>query len=121
MSVKPVIERPYMQEEWFAVLKAEAEKSNLRAIAETIGYSKTTIGMVLKGQYPGKTDNVAAAVKKKLASYRCPHSGERVSVTICRSIADEPPPTHNPIKMQHWRSCQKCEIRPCEKRKKSER
>lgn len=61
MSVKPVIERPYMQEEWFAVLKAEAEKSNLRAIAETTGYSKTTIGMVLKGQYPGKTDNVAAS------------------------------------------------------------
>ena len=115
MTRKPVTKQPYLAENWFAVLKAEVERSNLRDVGAAIGYSKTSLSMILRGTYPGKTDNVAAAVEKKLSSYRCPHSGGQVSATICRSIADEPPPTHNPIKMQQWRACQSCPKRPKKK------
>nr|DAJ24586.1 MAG TPA: Transcriptional regulator, LacI family regulator, Lacl family, Protein.33A [Caudoviricetes sp.] len=114
----PVQVQPYMQEDWFAALKDEAERSSLRRLGEKLGYSKTALSMILRGTYYGKTDKAAAAVRRALLRYTCPHSGETMSATACRTIAHAPPPTHNPIKMQHWRSCQKCEIRPCEKRKR---
>ena len=107
--------QPYMAEDWFAALKDEAERGNLRALGEKLGYSKTSLSMILRGTYPGKTDKAAAAVRDVLMRYRCPHSGEVVSVVVCRSIADEPPPTHNPIKMQQWRACQSCPKRPKKK------
>lgn len=110
----PVQVQPYMQEDWFAVLKDEAERSSLRRLGEKLGYSKTALSMILRGTYYGKTDKAAAAVRHALLRYTCPHSGETMSATACRTIAHAPPPTHNPIKMQQWRACQNCPKRPSE-------
>lgn len=110
----PVQERPYMAEDWFAALKEEAERSNLRELGAKLGYSKTALSMILRGTYYGKTNKAAEAVRRTLLRYRCPHSGETVSAAVCRTIAHAPPPTHNPIKMQQWRACQNCPKRPSE-------
>lgn len=111
-------DKDYMKEDWFAVLKEEVEKNGTAKTAAKLRYSMTSISLILNGKYSGKPDRVAAKVREVFRKVMCPFENRRMDRTECIEIALAPAPTHNPIKMQHWRSCQKCEIRPCEKRKR---
>lgn len=111
-------DKDYMKEDWFAVLKEEVEKNGTAKTAARLRYSMTSISLILNGKYSGKPDRVAAKVREVFRKVMCPFENRRMDRTECIEIALAPAPTHNPIKMQHWRSCQKCEIRPCEKHKR---
>lgn len=105
----------YMNEEWFTVLKAEIAKSSMSKIARKIGYSPTSISLILNGKYAGKPDKVAQKVLEIFTKVSCPYERAELPRSGCIEIALSPAPTHNPIKMQHWRACQKCPKRPSEK------
>ena len=111
-------EKDYMKEDWYAVLKEEVAKDGLMKTAAKLRYSATSISLILNGKFNGKPDKVAAKVADVFRKVMCPFEGRRMERAECIEIALAPAPTHNPIKMQHWRACQKCEIKPCEKRKK---
>lgn len=104
--------KDYMQEEWFAILKREVEANGIKAVSEKIGYSRTAISLVVNGKYAGKTDRVAAKVMQVYTNVKCPFNGAIITLQDCRDTAHAAAPTHNPIKMQYWRACLKCPRRP---------
>ncbi|MCD5362767.1 XRE family transcriptional regulator [Chromobacterium aquaticum] len=97
---------------WLDLLRAEAERTSMRSVAARLGYSLTTISLVLSGKYPGRPDKIAKAVIELLEqAVACPYLGQTIAADLCRSHATGPAPTHNPLKMAHWRACQQCQNR----------
>ncbi|WP_215782044.1 XRE family transcriptional regulator [Paludibacterium sp. B53371] len=97
---------------WMALLRAEAQRTSMRAVASALGYSPTTVSLVLSGKYPGKTDRIAKAVLALLDVVECPHIGQSMPLAECHGLALAPAPTHHPMKLSHWRACQGCPHRP---------
>ena len=100
--------KDYMNEGWFALLKARIAAASLRQVAAELGYSGTTLSLIVHGKYAGKTDRVAAAVAARYETVACPYQGKIIPLHECRSTAEGKAPTHNPMKMQQWLACQKC-------------
>lgn len=100
--------KDYMNEGWFALLKARIAAASLWQVAAELGYSGTTLSLIVHGKYAGKTDRVAAAVAARYETVACPYQGKTIPLHECRSTAQGKAPTHNPMKMQQWLACQKC-------------
>ena len=100
--------KDYMNEGWFSLLKAQIATASLRKVAAELGYSGTTLSLIVHGKYAGKTDRVAAAVAARYETVACPHQGKTIPLHECHDTASGKAPTHNPIKMQQWLACQKC-------------
>lgn len=100
--------KDYMNEGWFSLLKAQIATASLRRVAAELGYSGTTLSLIVHGKYAGKTDRVAAAVAARYETVACPHQGKTIPLHECHDTASGKAPTHNPIKMQQWLACQKC-------------
>ena len=100
--------KDHMNEGWFALLKARIAAASLRQVAAELGYSGTTLSLIVHGKYAGKTDRVAAAVAARYETVACPYPGKTIPLHECRSTAQGKAPTHNPMKMQQWLACQKC-------------
>lgn len=101
-----------MNEGWFSLLKTQIATASLRRVAAELGYSGTTLSLIVHGKYAGKTDRVAAAVAARYETVACPHQGKTIPLHECHDTASGKAPTHNPIKMQQWRACQTCPKRP---------
>lgn len=86
----------YEQQEphWLALLRAEAQRSSMRAVAGRLGYSVATISLVLAGKYPGKTDKIAHASLQTLDSVCCPRLQRSLTIQECRAVALAPIPMH---------------------------
>lgn len=97
---------------WLTLLRAEAERTSMRAVASRIGYSPASISLVLAGKYAGKPDRIAKATLALLDVVACPHSQQTMTQDACRAIALGSAPTHHPMKLGHWRACQRCPHRP---------
>lgn len=97
---------------WLALLRAECARTSIAAMAKRLGYSRTSISLVLAGRYPGQTGRIEASVIKVLERLACPHLGKDIPDSECRSMAFGPAPTHHPVKLGHWRACQRCPNRP---------
>lgn len=96
---------------WMVLLRAEAARTNIAAVAIRIGYSRTTISLVMAGKYPGKPERIAAAVLAQLEpvlTVDCPYLGVAIEPQQCNQHAGQRAPTHNPQKMLHWRACRQC-------------
>lgn len=96
---------------WLELLRAEAGRTSIGAVAGRVGYSRTAISQVMAGKYPGKPERIAAAVLTALEpvlTVDCPHLGTAIEFHVCDQLAGQRAPTHNPVKMQHWRTCRQC-------------
>jgi len=93
---------------WLALLRAEAKRTSNVAVAKRLGYSRTTISLVLAGRYPGGTERIAAAVLAELDARDCPYLQQSIQAVECHDIAFGSAPTHHPMKLAHWRACQHC-------------
>ncbi|OON62310.1 hypothetical protein B0920_02200 [Massilia sp. KIM] len=97
---------------WLALMREEAGRTSMRALADRLNYSRTTVSLVLSGTYPGQTDKIAAKAIEVLetpAVVDCPYLGQELPSADCRAYAMQRAPTHHPTKMAHWRACQKCQ------------
>ncbi|RRD90112.1 XRE family transcriptional regulator [Conchiformibius steedae] len=101
-----------MQEEWFAILKARVDESSRSAVARDLGYSTTAISLIMNGKYAGSTDKVSERVLEVYTRIACPYTGAEMPLMACMETANGKAPTHNPMKMAHWRACQNCPKRP---------
>ena len=97
---------------WLTLLRAEAARTSMTKTAALLGYSTASISLVLSGKYPGQTGRIASRVLAMLDTQTCPHLGEQISSGQCRDIALATAPTHHPLKLGHWRACQRCPSRP---------
>ncbi|VVE59858.1 regulatory protein, LacI [Pandoraea captiosa] len=94
---------------WLVLLRAEAGRTSIQAVATRIGYSRTGVSLVLAGKYPGKTDRIAKAALQALEeAVDCPYLGQPLAGHECRANAMAKTPTHNPMKLSLWRACQQC-------------
>ncbi|MGC0153308.1 XRE family transcriptional regulator [Chromobacterium vaccinii] len=98
---------------WLDLLRAEAARGSIGTAAAAVGYSRSTVSLVLAGKYPAPVDRIAAAVMLRLApaSTHCPYLEQSIERVECQRISSGPVPTHNPLKLAHWRACQQCQNR----------
>ncbi|WP_293766941.1 XRE family transcriptional regulator [uncultured Aquitalea sp.] len=92
------------------VLRQAVAQQGQAAVAKTLGYSRSTISLLLAGKYSGRADLVLEKVKATLGNVTCMYTGEVITLTACKTIASSPAPTHNRVKMAHWHTCQQCPI-----------
>ncbi len=100
--------KEYMKSAWFATLAAEVKNRSITAVAEQLGYSRTTVSLVMSGKYPVSVTEIEKAVNDKLGAMVCKYNGENITPKECRSISSAAAPTHNPSKMALWSACQNC-------------
>lgn len=96
---------------WLELLRAEAARTSIQALAARIQYSRSAVSLVLAGKYPGNTSKIevkALAVLEPALNVSCPYLGTVIAVVDCRQYASQRAPTHNPVKMNHWRACHQC-------------
>lgn len=110
-----------MSAAWLELLRSEAAASSMTAVAGRLGISRTAVSLCLSGKYGAKTDRVAAKVLDILGeSVDCPAQGAVIAKRHCRDLSTRKAPTHNPVAMQHWRTCQRCAHNPqCRNRENS--
>ena len=110
----------YMNEPWFALLKARyALTLTKKDVAKQLGISPTTLSMVINGtgnygDGAASTDRIAERVIHIYGRYPCPHLSEQageervITAIQCHSYATSAPPTTSPRAIQHWQACRTC-------------
>lgn len=101
-----------MSNNWKTMLQKAVDTTSPREVAAKLGYSRATISLVLAGKYPGRADKVEARVIEVFGRVECPFEHQVITPADCKAHALVKAPTHNPIKMEHWRACLHCPMRP---------
>ncbi|MGE4539239.1 MAG: LacI family transcriptional regulator [Desulfovibrio sp.] len=102
-----------MSADWLALLTEEAARTSITATARRLGYSRTSISLVLAGKYPGGTDKMAARVLEAFRRVVCPLLDKEVTPAECAKNGGRVP-TSSPAALRLWRACQTCPHRPDE-------
>lgn len=114
---------PYMNENWYSVLRAEVEMTSMTAAAKKLGVSRGLVSQIihgsgLYGSGVASTKAVADRVTKTfVVQLQCPflsaHQAEPryISGADCRAFAYRPAPTSSPVDVSHWRACSTCPSR----------
>lgn len=108
MTISEVVAAP----RWMELIRTEASRTSIAAVAARLEYSRTAISLVLGGKYPGRLDKIAKKAIEVLeppVTVDCPHLAEVIPVQQCKQYSVRTVPTHNPQKMAHWRACQECQ------------
>jgi hypothetical protein len=95
---------------WQTLLNQAVADSNRTQVAAMLKVSRTTISLVMSGNYPAKTDKIAERVLDVYGRVACPFLGADIVQADCRAQRSSAVPTSSPRAMQHWRACQGCEI-----------
>lgn len=116
------VRQPYMDKAWFAGLMDEVKRTSKQAVAAKLGFSRSTISQVCNGCGPygtGRADvkSIELAYRRAFEQLDCPHTKQQVGITYCRDSALRAAPTHNPMQMLHWQSCQQCPFKPAKESK----
>ena len=101
--------------DWLSILRTQTAQRSNAAVARELNYSATTISLALHGKYAGSTAKLARAVLTRYTRVDCPHLETSIPRHRCVAIAGSRAPTHNPLKMQHWRACRRCPLNPDDK------
>ncbi|MBP9101482.1 MAG: helix-turn-helix transcriptional regulator [Nitrosomonas sp.] len=105
------------EEPWMTLLRRQVEaynaqfrngKGGIKKAAEQLGVSRSTISLILSGQYIASSEHVAKKVLEVFARVQCPHLGQDISNQQCRENSSREAPTSSPRAMKHWRACQSC-------------
>ncbi|MGM0913726.1 MAG: hypothetical protein ACQEXC_00625 [Pseudomonadota bacterium] len=101
---------------WIRLLASEVEASNRTEAGLRIGVSRTAVSLCLANNYSSpSTAGIERRVLAALDGRECPAQSKRISAEACREFRDRPAPTHNPMAMRVWRTCQGCSHNPeCE-------
>ncbi|KMQ75358.1 hypothetical protein [Marinobacter subterrani] len=98
---------------WVELLAAEVRASNRTRTAERIGISRTAVSLLLANNYSSpSTDRMERRVLEALDGIHCPAQGKMITTEQCRAYRERPAPTHNPMAMRIWRTCQGCTNNP---------
>lgn len=103
----------YQNQAWFTALKQAVETQSQAKVASQCGISPTAVNQVLKGTYPGNLNNVAEKVSGALLeqSVICPVL-DVITTDICASYRAQGFKPNNPMRVQLYRACQKCQHNP---------
>jgi hypothetical protein len=97
---------------WLQLLRrAVIRLGSIQAVADALGYSRTTISLVLSGKYGKPTNAIERAVLGALDAVECPHLGAEISRPDCTGYHQRAMPQSDPAKLKHWAACQRCPVR----------
>lgn len=95
-----------------ALLRAEAARTSINAVAERIGKSRPAVSLVLSGNYIASPDKILRAALAALDRVACPWLGAEVETGYCLETNAGPTPTWDPSALAQRRMCQTCPNRP---------
>ena len=110
----------YMQQPWFALLRARAGSTTRTQISAELGVSVPMVSQLLNGgglygSGRASTGRIAERVAHVYGRYECPHltaeeggAPQIVTADDCRIYAHRPAPVGSPRAMQHWQECRRC-------------
>lgn len=103
----------YRNEHWFIALQSAANTMSQAKLAAKCGISGTAINQVLKGNYQGSINNVSEKVKGALLeqSVTCPVL-DTITTDVCANHRNKGFKPNNPMRVQLFRACQKCQNNP---------
>lgn len=105
-------------DDWKALVEDRIEQTgSIQAVADEIGYARSSLSLALKDKYIGSTKKIEAAVLKRYANVLCPYLQVELSKSACLAYKNREAPTQNPAEIRHWRACQKCPV-GCHKTRK---
>lgn len=91
---------------WMRILRDQCDETSITHVADKIGYSRSTISLVLSGKYNGGTDKIAAKVIGTFTdSIQCPHLGHDITQAACADHQSRKMPTSDPAALRHWIVC----------------
>jgi hypothetical protein len=100
------------REHAYALLeKAVIEHKSFAAVAKLLGINRATVSTVARRCYPGDDTNVLRRVLGHFDRFVCPHLRAPLTPDECRGYWSGAAPSHNPLKMEHWRACRSCSHR----------
>lgn len=104
--------------DWLSTLEKECRETSQKATARKLGYSASTINMVLKGTYTGDMASIERAVNTKLlcSVVPCPVLGE-ISPQECSSNQNKPFVASSSLRCRLFRTCRECEFNTKRKEK----
>lgn len=107
----------YMETDWFNGLKNEIAAASVTTVAARMGIARTTLSVFIHGtgEYGkgiAKPDAMELRYRRVFEQLVCTHTGELVGVKHCREVALRLAPTHNPLQMVQWQTCQQCRYKP---------
>lgn len=108
----PIWMRSIMTEGWIETLRdAATTMGSIKAAADAIGYSRTTVSLVLSGNYDRSTAEIAQAVMAKLQKVACPYLDHMIERETCLRTWKRTMPQSNPEALRHWSHCQTCAVK----------
>lgn len=95
--------------DWVVALRSAVEKDGPSVVGRRIGYSRTTVHLVLKRRYMGDLRRVEQAVRGALmaAVVDCPVLG-RVGSDICAAEQRRPYDATNHRRVRLFKTCRTC-------------
>ena len=99
--------------EWLQTLRAACRADGITATAARLGYARSSISLVVHGQYPSTTREIEKAVTRYLdAMVPCPHLGRPITTGICAAAGAGPMPKNDPDRFRLWTACRTCPLNP---------
>lgn len=98
---------------WVQLLAAEVEASNRTEAGKRVGISRSAVSLALANKYPSpSTAGIERRVLVALDGIACPAQEATISTEQCRAYRRRAAPTHNPMAMRAWLTCQNCPHNP---------
>jgi lambda repressor-like predicted transcriptional regulator len=96
---------------WRELIQAKLDAGgSLTALAQELGYARTSLSLAFRGKYKGSTEKIEKRVIEVLSTVECPYLNESITLTQCATYKERDAPTQNPTQMRHWRKCQSCTL-----------
>ena len=94
---------------WREALKFACQQKTQAKIAKQLGYSPTTISLVLNGEYKGNDKNIQEAVEKHLlkVTVLCPVIGE-ITKLHCGENQQKPFSSASRQSVKLYKACREC-------------
>ena len=103
-----------MQIDWRKILQEEVKMAgSIQAVADQLGYARSSISLALADNYTGRTDKIRAKVIATFCDrIICEHTSLDMSQADCTDHRDRPLPQSDPSELRHWLVCQSCPNNP---------
>ncbi len=103
--------------DWRAILeKAVSDHPKGKAgVSVRLGVSRSYVSRVLShgaSAYEAPDSFITKVIERLYMVTECPHTLQPQPFSECRAISLAPAPTHNPLRMALWKSCQRCPNKP---------
>ncbi|KGJ19332.1 hypothetical protein [Paracoccus sanguinis] len=104
-----------MSDDYLDLLRAEKARGRTTAdIARQLGFARTSISLLLSGNYPAaRAPKIEAKVLEVFGrAIVCPHLGAEIERDACDAHRTSPMPTSSADRLRHWTACRTCTQNP---------